>query len=356
MLHAKSSEIKQKVQESGLHLLSKILTYNFKFTMARVCFAAIISGCFLWLASNITATPHTIPVSVYLKVMLIFIVISETNVLFDKVAERHFPIPEKIKQHILIHFAISTTLGGLAIAYFSHLNIIDNLLEQRIVWLLITLGLIFVIGVILFSIGIGITQKWIAVTKEVEQLKQAKLKNEYSSLQDQLNPHFLFNNLSVLKSMISYDPQGAAIFVQNFTDIYRYVLQNSQKDTVKLAEEVEFANSYVGLQKERLGEGIRVDINIDPNLMQRELPPLSLQLLLENAIKHNVASKKMPLHIDIFSHNDCITVRNNLQKKETTYSTLNGLKNLISRYAILSSKQVIIDPNADFFSVTLPLI
>lgn len=336
--------------------MSQLPSYTLVNTLLRIVISGLIGAMSLILASNITDTPMNAPIGVYLKVIIIFILLCESNALFDNIAERRFPIPEKIKQRLLIHIAISFVLGGLAIAYFAHLELITNLLEQRIVWLLISMGMLFVIGIILFTIGVRITEKWIVTTKEVEQLKQAKLKNEYSSLQDQLNPHFLFNNLSVLKSMITYDPQGATVFVQNFTDVYRYVLQNGQKDTIKVSEELELINAYIGLQKERLGDGLDVEIKIDQDLMERELPPLSIQLLLENAIKHNVASKKMPLHVVISSTSESITVYNNLQKKDATYTSQKGLNNLKARYEILSKKQVVINETQEFYSVTIPLL
>lgn len=350
-------KLKHRTRTSGRWILftSQLPTFTPKNTLIRIIFSGLIGWLFLTLATKLTSTP-TAHFSVYLKVILIFIVLAESNVLFDKIAERRLPIPQKIRQRLLIHLCISVILGGLAIAYFAHLNLIENILKQRVVWLLITLGLLFTIGIILFTIGVRITEKWISAVKEVEQLKQVKLNSKYSSLQDQLNPHFLFNNLSVLKSMISYDPQAAIEFVQNFTDVYRYVLQNSQKDTIKLADEIELINAYIGLQKERLGDGLDVDINVDPNLLSREIPPLALQLLFENAIKHNVASKKMPLHIQIFSSDETVTLRNNIQIKDSTYSTKKGLNNLKMRYEILSNKQVIVDQTDEYYSVTIPLL
>lgn len=349
------SKPQYKTRSNWLIYTSQLPTFTLGNTLIRIVVSSLIGGLFLTLATMLTSAP-TAPFNVYLKVILIFVALTESNVLFDNIAERYFPIPQKITQRLLIHIDISAILGGIGIAYIAHLNLIENILKQRVVWLLITLGLLFTFGIILFTIGVRITGKWIAAIKEVEALKEAELNSRYTSLQDQLNPHFLFNNLSVLKSMISYDPQAATQFVQNFTDVYRYVLQNSQKDTIKLADELELINAYIGLQKERLGDGLDVQLDIAPELLTRELPPMALQLLFENAIKHNVASKKMPLHIHINGNNERLTVGNNIQKKESTYSTQKGLNNLINRYKLLTNKQVEILHDDDFFTVSIPLL
>ncbi len=191
---------------------------------------------------------------------------------------------------------------------------------------MIAFGFIFVTFFIIISIGIRITQKWIKTEKEVENLKRSKLHSEYNALQDQLNPHFLFNNLSVLKSMIIYDADSAVDFTQNFTDVYRYVLQCKGKTTVTLSNELEFIQSYLSLHKERFGEGLNIKISAQKELLKKLIPPLSLQLLVENAIKHNVATKSEPLTIEVIANEDKIWVENNLQPKETSFSTKTGFK------------------------------
>jgi LytS/YehU family sensor histidine kinase len=180
--------------------------------------------------------------------------------------------------------------------------------------------------------------------------------SDYNALQDQLNPHFLFNNLSILKSMIIYDQYSAVDFTQNFTDFYRYVLQSRGKTTVLLKDEIELLYSYIAIHKERLGENLQVKIDIGNDSIEKNIPPLSLQLLVENAIKHNIAGKENPLMIEVFTDTDSITVKNNLQPKESFYSTRNGLKNLVQRYKLIAEKEVEINQNEEFFTVKLPLL
>jgi len=345
------------MQESELHFLSRLPAYTIKSTLIRVLSVALTGVCFLVLATNVTVEMEMeIPLHVYVQVILIFIILSESNVLFDNLAERFFPIPDRIKSRISIHFLLSFGLGILSIAYFDRISVFEDLLKQRIVWLLIALGFLFVFILIMFSIGLRIMEKWIWSLKEIDRLKEAKLESDYNSLQDQLNPHFLFNNLSVLKSMIIYDPKSAAVFTQNFTDVYRYVLQNNRKNTVKLAEEMEFITAYIGIHRERMGEGLQVTTQVSTDLLEKNIPPLALQLLLENALKHNITSKKTPLRIQIFGQLDTIVVRNEIRLRVSSDSTKKGLVNLALRYELLTNRKMEITNNGEIFEVKLPLL
>ena len=168
--------------------------------------------------------------------------------------------------------------------------------------------------------------------------------------------HFLFNNLSVLKSLIIYDNEKAVNFTQNFTDVYRYVLRSKDLRTVKLEDEIAFIRSYVNLHQERLGKGLKVNVEITPEAFQKQIPPLALQLLVENAIKHNIVTRVLPLHIDIVANKEEICVTNNIQPKQGSYSTETGLKNLVNRYRMLDGNKVRISKNEEKFEVCVPLI
>ncbi len=345
------------MKNNELHIISRLSTYTLKNTLLRIAMVTLVGSFFLILAENVTAEIELeVPLLIYVQAIIVFIVLTEANVLFDNLAERFFPIPSKIKTRVLLHFCLSIIIGIFAILYFDTASVFENILKQRIVWLLMALGLIFVFFLIMVSISIRITEKWIFSLKEIDRLNEAKLKSDYNSLQDQLNPHFLFNNLSVLKSMIIYDPKSAVVFTQNFTDVYRYVLQSGQKISVTLAEELEFIKAYLDIHKERLGDNLNIEYNISPESLTKHIPPLSLQLLVENAIKHNVATKKNPLMIIIKSTNSEITVKNNLLPKETTDSTRKGLTNLSQRFELLIGTRPKITSDSEFFTVSLPLI
>lgn len=187
-------------------------------------------------------------------------------------------------------------------------------------------------------------------------MKREKLEMDYNSLQDQLNPHFLFNNLSVLKSLIIYNPEVAVGFTENFTDVYRYVLQSKNKRLVKLKEEFDFMKAYYALHKERLGEGLLLEYDISQEELDKEIAPLTVQLLIENAIKHNIVCKETPLKLRVVVGNDHLIVINNLNLRTASYSTKTGLGNLVRRYEMLTDKEVVIQYNEEMFEVKVPLL
>lgn len=341
----------------NLLFISKLPTYTLKHTAIRMLLVGFTGFLFLFIAVNFSPV-NTIEITSvqYLRVILIFIIGSEINVLLDNVAEHFFPIPEKIGLRIAMHLVFSVLFAWVAVVYFESLMDSGNLLKEPVVKLMLVLGGIFIFILLVVSVGLRITEKWIQSVNELEELKQLKLMGDYNALQDQLNPHFLFNNLSILKSMIIYDQKAAVEFTQNFTDFYRYVLQSSGKTTVRLKDEIELLRAFIAIHKERLGENLQVKIDIGNSITEKNIPPLSLQLLVENAIKHNIAGKENPLVVEIFSDENTVTVRNNLQPKESSYSTRNGLKNLVHRFKILSEKEIVITQNNSTFAVQLPLL
>lgn len=345
------------MKNTPLHFFRSLSLYTWRSTITRMLLVGIVGVSFLLFASTITDDTQTkISLGYYLKVALIFIILGEGNVALDHLSEKLFPIPEKITIRIILHFALSLILTFLAFLYFEQYVGFELLLAERIVRLMLALGIIFIFIMVSFALGIRIIDKWMYSRIELEKLKEAKLKSDYNTLQEQLNPHFLFNNLSVLKSLIIYDSNAALFFIQNFTDVYRYVLQSRDKTTVKLKDELEFIESYIGVHKERLGDNLNVKMSVNREMLQKELPPLTLQLLVENAIKHNIADKNEPLQIDIFTENEKLVVRNNVRLKETGYSIKSGLKNMVKRYDMLTDQKVKVMNDDAHFTVEVPLL
>lgn len=340
-----------------LKFISELSCYKPRSILFRISVVSAVALAFMLVSTFLfIETWGQIPIGQYVRVVIVFNILTEVNVLLDNISERFFPIPSKIKIRVLLHFILSLTIGFLAILYFQRTIRTLELLQQPFTWLMFAFGLIFVFILIVISISLRIVTQWLASQREVEELRRLQMKNDYNALQDQLNPHFLFNNLSVLKSMIQYDPDAAVNFTQNFTDTYRYVLQNRDRTTVLLSEEIDFIHAYLDLHRERLGDALHVEMNLDPGLLGRRLPPLSLQLLVENAIKHNVVSKNQVLTIRIYTHNDWIVVENNLQPKDSSYSTSKGLKNLKARYELLTEHKVQITQTELIFKVELPIL
>lgn len=199
--------------------------------------------------------------------------------------------------------------------------------------------------------------EWRKSAIEAEQLRTEKIASQYQSLKDQLNPHFLFNSLNVLSNLVYEDADKSATFIQKLSKIYRYVLDVQQEELVSLDRELDFAKNYLELQKLRFEDNLGYSIKVDSNL-GKQIPPLSLQLLLENAIKHNEASKSKPLFIEIFQEGNDLIVSNTFQPKrqQIEESAGIGLKNIEMRYEILSHRQPMIINTDDEFIVRLPLL
>ena len=177
-------------------------------------------------------------------------------------------------------------------------------------------------------------------------------------MKNQVNPHFLFNSLNALTSMIHDQPDKAVEFVQKLSKVYRYILEIKNKEMISLREEMECIYAYQFLLKMRFGDNVRFHIDIPEDHMGCHIVPLSIQILLENAIKHNVISTGKPLSISIqLAKNGNLIVSNNLQKKNVVNgSTKTGISNINSRYQLLTGKQVEVIVTQEQFSVSVPLI
>lgn len=190
-----------------------------------------------------------------------------------------------------------------------------------------------------------------------EQLKNQQMKTQYEVLQNQMSPHFLFNSLNTLASIIPDDAEAAVSFTEKLSEVYRYILTNKERELVTLKEELEFVDSYLFLLRMRFPSNLSYSVKIDKSHFDATIPPLTLQILVENAIKHNVVSKARPLHIDIYLENGkTVIVRNNLQRKDAQgKSTKTGLENIRKRYDLLGKKIDVI-VGAESFMVAVPLI
>jgi sensor histidine kinase YesM len=180
---------------------------------------------------------------------------------------------------------------------------------------------------------------------------------KFESLKNQIDPHFLFNSLNVLSSLIEENPENAQRFTTSLSKIYRYVLEQKDKELVSVDEELAFAKTYMNLLKMRFENSLFYELPtsiIDP---EAKVVPLSLQLLLENTVKHNVVSEKRPLHIRIFVENGYLVVENDYQKKEVLQDRKGvGLQNIINRYGIITERKVLIGQNEKVFTVKIPIL
>ncbi|MEK8180157.1 2TM domain-containing protein [Flavobacterium buctense] len=180
---------------------------------------------------------------------------------------------------------------------------------------------------------------------------------QFESLKNQIDPHFLFNSLNVLSSLIEENPDNAQKFTTSLSKIYRYVLEQKDKELVSVEEELAFAKTYMNLLKMRFENSISYELPSEFENPNAKVVPLSLQLLLENTIKHNVASEQKPLHIKIYIENNYLIVENNLQKKEVLQDRKGvGLQNIVNRYALISARKVLVDQTETAFKVKIPIL
>jgi LytS/YehU family sensor histidine kinase len=193
---------------------------------------------------------------------------------------------------------------------------------------------------------------------EAEELRRNSAQAQVQLVKNQINPHFLFNNLNVLSGMVIKDHPDANHFIEEFSKVYRYILKNQEKELVELKSELDFIQPYIFLLNKRFDEGLVVEIDIPDQYRGYYVIPVALQMLIENAIKHNIVSRSKPLHIKIKANgNQTLSIKNNLQlRKESEISTRIGLQNISKRYELISGKKVIIHQTDNSFEVTLPLL
>jgi sensor histidine kinase YesM len=180
---------------------------------------------------------------------------------------------------------------------------------------------------------------------------------KFDALKNQLDPHFLFNSLNVLTSLIEENPESATQFTTSLSKVYRYVLEQKNKDLVTVDDELDFARTYMQLLKMRFEDSIIFEIPEKASNPESKVVPLSLQLLLENAVKHNIVTTGKPLHVKIYEENDQLVVENNIQLKQVVKKSSGvGLNNIKQRYAILTKRQVIINEQSGNFKVAIPML
>lgn len=195
------------------------------------------------------------------------------------------------------------------------------------------------------------------IEKEKHSLESELKLMRFEILKQQINPHFMFNSLNVLSGLVRKNADLAEQFIDAFADVYRYVMETIERPEVTLNEEMQFARSYFFLQQIRHGDGVDWKVDLPVEYMNHLLPPLSLQLLLENAIKHNAFSPEKPLLVSLTFSDNCLVVSNRLNKKsQTVRSSGTGLQNLKKRYSYLTDKIPTFAISGDFYMARLPLI
>lgn len=231
-------------------------------------------------------------------------------------------------------------------------------ISTRSYWVNILVPFFFIVPIGAIYEAIYFYVNWSKTSLEAERLKKDHLQSQLESLKSQLNPHFLFNSLSTLSSLVAENPVQAETFIEELASTYRYVLKVQDQVLSTLGDEVRFIKTYYHLLKTRFDEGLLLQVEINEQFEDYLVPSLTLQLLVENAVKHNALSQNQPLLIRIFTDDaGNLFVWNNLNKRKTTApSTQTGLSNIISKYRLLNQPEVIISENSHCFQVQVSLI
>lgn len=223
---------------------------------------------------------------------------------------------------------------------------------RQFIWLIATL----LVSIWIYRIIYSIHKKQESKVKE-QKIIAGTASAKFETLKNQIDPHFLFNSLNVLSSLIEENPENAQRFTTSLSKVYRYVLEQKDKDLVSIEEELAFAKTYMNLLQMRFENSLTYEVIIDTIQPEAKVVPLSLQLLLENAVKHNVISEQKPLHIKIYIDNDVLVIQNNYQKKSVLQDGQGvGIQNIISRYDIITDRKVTIEQNENTYTVKLPIL
>lgn len=254
---------------------------------------------------------------------------------------------------LLIYFGVKFALGFLVHTYFHEIH---EIIEKNPLTEQLTTAILLAAMFFLYE-GIYYFNKSRLIEIEKNKLERLTAEQKLDTLKNQVNPHFLFNSLNTLVTMIPEEPELATEFVQKLSSSYRNILEVRDEKLIPIRQELKALESYIYLLKTRFQGKIHIFNKLDESLMDHFILPLSLQILIENAVKHNITSSAKPLKVEIFEHDNFVVVKNNLQPKTQNYnSTKMGLANIRSRYSLLIHREIVVQKTADEFIVKLPII
>jgi two-component system LytT family sensor kinase len=254
-------------------------------------------------------------------------------------------IPAIVAYTIVFSFAVYFVEAKFGLSHYQDIS----LFMDAITTILITLFITSIHEAIFFY------RQWKYNFSKSVRLEKDHLEAKYEALKSQINPHFLFNSLNSLVSLVE-DNEKAVDYIQNLSEFLRYLLKGSNREVVLVREELEMLKKYIQILKIRFGKNLITNINIPEKYYHFSVPPLVLQILTENCIKHNIISQNKPLKISVYAENESITVENVLQRKSIPNTTGQGLKNITERYRFFTTREVRIKETIGTFAVTIPLI
>lgn len=304
--------------------------------------------------------PEVIGADLFL-ITIIVLILLEGNKKIDGWLNSKYSWIENSKERLLaqaIAFTIFTSITLFLLLYTLHqIRFGDGILVNRKMAEIFLPALFYSLTIITFYICYQFFIAWKQSLIDIEKYKSQSSEAQLQNLKNQINPHFLFNNLSVLTSLVYQNQDKAVDFINELSKVYRYILDNKNSELVSLYEEVEFIKNYIYLLKIRFENSVSFSINIEKDNIHCYLPPMCLQMLVENTIQHNEASQENPLKVNIYCKNNTLIIENNIQlRTDNVNSTKTGLKNIQSRYSYFTDKKVLFSNNGETFKVILPLI
>lgn len=334
--------------------------------LITLCWISLATSVFFFFAFTDEKTPGNFILTVVICFMYSF-VLGMGNGMLNDFLNKKFPWSEATTKRAIVSI-VSILIANIIMVYFC--NYMNFVVFQKTAttqeylsgkysfmnWFTINVALL--ISAFLHAKGFMEELKKTSRKEVVEQKLIAKSANaQFESLKNQLDPHFLFNSLNVLSALIDENPKQAQKFTASMSKIYRYVLEQKDKELVTVEDELEFAKTYCDLLKTRFEDSVDFEFNVRKEDYRKFVVPLSLQLLLENCIKHNFATSSKPLIIKIFSENDTLCIENNLQVREQIKESSGiGLPNIVQRYSLLTKRNVFIEKSDDYFKVKLPVL
>ncbi len=301
---------------------------------------------------------YSLPMSI-----LITFLIWEGNLWLDRQFAKKFPWTKSPFYRITLQVT-ANIIYSAGLIYFSmeqynrYVCTIPGPTQEKFLSLSLIIGTLVSLLLLTVEFGSQFFNQWKLSLVEVERYKKESLEAQLEVLKGQINPHFLFNNLSVLSSLVYIDQDKAVEFINQFSKVYRYVIESNNKELVTLSTEMEFIQSYIFLLNIRFGKNINFNINVNQSYNNYLVPPMALEIILENTIKHNEASNEKPLFVEInTSVQNYLTISNNLQlRHDVEPGTKLGLNNIKKRYHHYTDQPVIIKKSDDFFTVQIPLL
>ncbi len=286
----------------------------------------------------------------------------EMNLRLDAWLDRKYSWIDNTGKRLMIQAPLSLVISTLLIIFPMFIYerwtcVLSPAEEKFLVKTCVVIGLLSSLILLSIEIGSQFFYNWKKSLVEVEKYKTESAQAQLQNLKEQVNPHFLFNNLSVLSSLVYKDQDKAVDFINQLSKVYRYLLDSRNSELIPLDEELAFINSYTYLLQIRFDKNLEFKIDIPASKLYLLLPPMALQLLIENAIKHNEISSDMPLKISIEEFEDTLEVKNNLQPRNNKEESSNtGLNNIKQRYSYYSNRQVDVIKNEKQFIVRIPLL